>query len=444
MLNKFKHARWLLLLFAFTGTIFSCQKRDVSIRKQAEVADSKARFPQTQEEKAIVDRIKAVKSILETIYKDPKVREEVSGLISSGFYTDEFVTLKDLLNPGTSKAYQTAKFKKMNIEAGVFEKRYKEEFDKRYTTNTAMKSGFDYFEENGITIYWPYSEEFSPSFQAYNFTIVAADRDADSGPGQIFAGYGGDGKPIYNTVTVDDDYAFVNPTQIVGIAEKIPEETGGDSLPPPPPTVTIDRVFNGYSRLAQNYDRLISFTGNGGGSEMKICRISGYLQVVNQQVTSFSGDVISKEYTRRDVKKKKFVNIYSVWDADWVVGNNEQSYAVYEEDNQGTKTFTGALSTTLKLDSTATAPTVTGSIGYSISVITQDDVITQRKIGRTAYFLTAKQDQGGGFNMCNSSCAGTSTADVCQDNTFLPAGQYWPLWDCGVNWKYLWPYKIYN
>jgi hypothetical protein len=345
------------------------------------------------------------------------------------------------LNPQTSPVYKSDKFTRQNVQTGIFERKFKEEFDKRFNTNnSSMRVAGDYFEENGITIYWPYSEEFPPSFVQYQFTLVAADRDADEGPGQRPTGTDPNGEPIYETVTVNDDYAFVNPTHIVGVIDRLPNQGGVDSLPNP--TNSVDRVFHGWSRLQDHLDRLISFTGNGGGSEMKIARISGYLKVVNQQVVDFTGDLVSVDYSRRDVRKDKYKRVYSVWDPDWQPNNFEQTYAVYEEDNQGTKTFSGSLSTTLYPSINDTTSTVTGTIGFGITVITQDEIVTQRKISRNAYFLTAKQDQGGGFNMCNNPC-GNGEANPCQDNTFLPATQYWPIWDCGTKWKYLWPYKIY-
>jgi hypothetical protein len=106
---------------------------------------------------------------------------------------------------------------------------------------------------------------------------------------------------------------------------------------------------------------------------------------------------------------------------------------VWEDDTKGTKTFTGSLTTTVKLSSGAST---VGAIGFNVQVQTQDELITQRNTTRSAYFGAAKTDQGWGFQMCDDK--------GCRyDDTFLPTGQYWPKWDEGTIWGYTWPYNSY-
>jgi len=436
MRNTPKHAAWLLLPILMAGILFSCQKE---VNNELDYSPGNARFPVTPKEKEIVDKIRKVELVLRKIYTDPKVVAEATAATKCGYYDDEVVDLKDLLNPRTSLLYASEKFRRLNVETGIFERKFKEEFDKMFGANNVVgRTTSDYFEDEGITIYFPYSEDFTDP-KGSEITLVAADRDADEGPGNKPDGTNPDGSTKYVPVTVNDDYAAVSPTHIVCVIDKLPKADYVDSLPPP--SGTVDRVFHGYSRLGKHYDKLISFTGNGGGSEIRVARASGYLQVQNQQVTSWANDVISVNYSRKDVRKKKWKRVYSAWDPDWVAANNEQVYAVWEDDTEGTKTFTGSLSTTLLLRAFDSTQTVQGSIGFSITVKTQDEIITQRKISRYAYFITAKQDQGGGFDMCDG--CGEGDANPCLDNTFLPTGEYWPKWDCGTNWKYTWSYNIY-
>jgi hypothetical protein len=114
--------------------------------------------------------------------------------------------------------------------------------------------------------------------------------------------------------------------------------------------------------------------------------------------------------------------------------------AVYEEDSEGTKTFSGSLTTATRplFDSTLT---ISGTIGFSITVKTQDELVLQRKISRTAYFGDAKTDQGWGFNLCD-----TKGGKCRYDNTFLSTGN-WPAYDGngtgGANWNFTWPYNSY-
>lgn len=114
----------------------------------------------------------------------------------------------------------------------------------------------------------------------------------------------------------------------------------------------------------------------------------------------------------------------------------EQVYAIWEEDTQGTKTFNGSIGTTLRVSDSNPPSTITGTIGFSLTVMTQDELILQRKISRNAYFAGARSDQGCGFAL-------TDYTGTKYDNTFLTSGAYWPVYDCGVNWSFTWPYNNY-
>ncbi len=134
------------------------------------------------------------------------------------------------------------------------------------------------------------------------------------------------------------------------------------------------------------------------------------------------------QYKRKEIRKQINKKVYGVWDPDWVVDNLEQVYAVWEQDNRATKTFGGALSTTLSVTQPPVTGTIVRTINYNVSVTTDDALVTQRKITRVAYFGAAKANQGCGFNT--------------NDNTFLTTG-FWPIYDCGTIWNYTWPYNTY-
>ncbi|MDB5190678.1 MAG: hypothetical protein JWQ96_241 [Segetibacter sp.] len=150
--------------------------------------------------------------------------------------------------------------------------------------------------------------------------------------------------------------------------------------PPPPPPVptgaavdtivivgaglqdTVRQVYIGKAILRKNYDALISFTGNGGGSEIVFCRASGYLQMdsddqVNQNQNF---DRVAVKFTRFDVdgvftfspwgmvfNNPWWKKVNSEWDNNWKPQNYEQVFAVYEEDNRSEITTSGTISTTL-------------------------------------------------------------------------------------------------
>lgn len=424
-----------------------------------------------------IEVLKDVSSILLEVYKDPIALYEVNAAIYSEFYEDETVLLKDLLYPEWSRLYQTEKFKARKPRTGVFRSKFIDQFNKADYPHlrTALGKSVNQFELNGLSspspnipdtameiftnsagvnIYFPYSENFGSNFTPAWFdninhpewgplaTIVTADRNADTGPGQqpfrVFTN--GIGQIQYRTVTVSDSYAETKMTHIVGIGA---EPSQPLPMEPDPPTTGpfVNRVYTGIASLRFNYDRFISRDGNGGGSEIKIGRISGYLQIQNQQVVNFAGDAKSFPFKRGDVKGGKWRTLNQTWDPDWVEGNLEQTYVVWEEDTEGTRTLTGSLTTTIRIGPAGTpanpGSTIGGSIGYSVTVKTQDELITQTPITRYSYFRLALANQGWGYDLCNKK------GQCVQDNFYLPSGQFWPMYDGASNWRYTWPYRTY-
>lgn len=471
---------YYVLLICFIA--FSCKKTDFKSKEiQANVAEEKVEFPTTAKELRQVQINKDIASVLEYVYQDNKAYYEVNATIYSEYYPDEFVMLRDLLFPENSPLYKSEKFKSYKSPVGLFKQRFLEGLGKgdysvlkeamglkKHNNNvdsrlTTIKSRFDvlsaagpldtlqeiYSKSDGSIIYFPYSENFGSNFSKYYFdnintsptgpkaTIVATDRDADSGPGNepYICGTRDNQSLCFRTVTVNDAYAEIRSTHIVGIRD-------GSLMPdtdPPPIGPAINRVYSGWSRIAkgQQKDRLISFSGNGGGSEVKICRISGYLQMADQQVTNFSGDEHSVYFKRRDIRKGKWKRTYAVWDPDWKTDNLEQVYAVYENDNKNEQTFTGTLTTAATVPITGGGTvTATRTLTYNIKVSSSDQIFTQRKQDRYSYFRDAKNTQGWGFQMCDDQ-------ECRYDDTFLPSGQYWPKWDEGSVWGFTWSYKTY-
>ncbi len=322
-MTKFSPPPHFLLFLLMAGLLFSCQKE---INPISTTQDKSVIFPQSPKEIEQVALNKEVAKILETVYQDRKALVEVCNAINSGYYADETILLKDLLFPEISPVYKTQSFIDSKAPQGLFKDLFLQTLDKGdypilknkldYNNHNALGSTPSnlpiasatllvgdtakeiFSRTNGVNIYFPYSENFpilldqsildNPNIDSRDVTIVAADRDADSGPGK--APVWCNGKPGSNIcltpVTIDDAYAELKPTHIVGVgAEPSPPP------PPPPPVPNINRVFHGWSTLTQQLDKFISFTGNGGGSEMKIARISGYLQYQNLQVINFTGDM---------------------------------------------------------------------------------------------------------------------------------------------------------
>ncbi|HEX4958565.1 MAG TPA: hypothetical protein VFV46_10335 [Lacibacter sp.] len=422
-------------------------------------------FPETEPEKAKVALIKETGQLLQEVYKNPVAYHEVVATIYSEYYEDERVHLRDLLYPELSKLYQTPKFKSFKAKAGSFKEAFIKELTKgdypnlkkamNFTGNTlALRTNVDttqqiYSNSEGISIYFPYSENYGGNYtegyfdsvnniphNRYLATIVAADRISDSGPGlrPYICGTRNEPEICYWNVTVNDGYADSLPTHIVGtgVRPRIVRDT-------PPPGTNVNRVYVGWARINnRQYDKFISFnSANGGGSEIKIGRISAYLQTQNQQVTNFTGDVTEVHFKRKDINKGNWKRIYCVWDADWVPNNIEQIMAVYEEDAEGEETFSG----TLGVADTIGGVPVTASVSYEVKVKTQDEIALQLKVTRSSYFGAAKTDQGWGFEMKNRKNSSSGF-----DNSFLSTGN-WPLYNGnganGSSWNFTWPYNSY-
>ncbi len=387
----------MLLFFAASVTCVACRKNAAPA-----VAVNTPRFPVTEQEKEQVALIREVATILQEVYRDPDALREVNATIYSGFYDDERVLLRDLLLPESSSLYQQEKFKETKVKPGIFKMAFYQAWLKGHYPgldrqlslphNLATDGTNSWWQlplfngsakvlspKDGLSIYFPYSGHFNgttgDAFISSTIpTIVAADRDADVGAGQ--QAYRCGFSLCYKTVTVNDDYCESNPTHIVG--------AGAEQAPPKLSSVSdtssaVKMVMLGMVRCTHQYDRLISFTGNGGGSELRFIRADGFLQQnANGQITS-PQNTIAVNCSREEIRKKRWKTINSIWDSNWEPDNKEQVFGIYEEDNEGSQTFSGSIQT--KLKSFTIEP-----IGYSITVKTKDDIIRQLNWNRQSFF----------------------------------------------------------
>ncbi len=406
---------------------------------------------------------KEIAAMLEVIYQNDSAYKEVCAAIFSDFYADERVLLKDLLFPETSDLYNSKKFQSFHISPGIFRRQFYKELNKeRYPLlRTALSREADpevvakpsVVADNasimggpaplltGATaaaIYFPYSENFKPVIisgisgrgsmnDLARVTIVAADREADSGPGRFPSSCSfGSSVVCYTNVTVDDNYAYLKPVHIVENGAKPPAISDASPGTSTSAGSNASKVFLGWARLTRQMDKLISFTGNGGGSEIKVARVSGYLERKDGQVDNFYGDLMSLDYSRSDIRNGRWKRIYAAWDPNWVPDNKEQVFAVYEDDTKGTKTFSGSLSTNISLP--GSLGKAEGSVSYKIEVQTQDEIITQRKLTRAAFFKDGLSSQGWGFM--------DNPAD------FPLGNKSWPVYDGGTIWSYTMPWRV--
>lgn len=464
-MNYKKSYAWIcgVILFAAVG----CKKeqRTPVIQPNTEIAAKKVAT--TPEELKLVRNLTKLGEVFKELYKDRNNVKVVNASIFAHIYSDESILLKDLVNPSKSRLNGNKKFAELtsqwNVSLNSFANQFwtianrnkdpefqqlMEDFKNAEKTqsSTVINSingtqTHQYGDNEGpvdfISIYFPYSENYPPPPYGGGYqpvvSVVAATAEADEGWGYVpyYDAYGNFSH--YEQVLVNDAWCDANATHIVGVngIEVLDVALMGNPSPPAPPP-GVNRVYIGEAMLKHQYDVLISFTGNGGGSEIMVGRLSGYLQPVNGQITSFQ-DVVALFFSRKAISRHRWERTFTMWDADWVPSNTEQVLAVYEEDNTSSVQFTGSLSTTLSIP--GGPATVTGGIGYTITRQSQDAVIRELKISRHSYFTGAFQDQGWGFS---------------PDATFLPPPftHGWPIYDApggasGGVFGWTWPYNVY-
>jgi hypothetical protein len=136
-------------------------------------------------------------------------------------------------------------------------------------------------------------------------------------------------------------------------------------------------------KCTKQYDRLISISGNGGGSEVRFTRSDGFLKVADGQVQADSYIVGEGSISRKNIKDPVFVSYDVEWDGDWEPTNIEQNLAIYEEDNRNTVEISGEISTTLKL---GIFNFTIKPIAYKVTIKSDDPIIKQTNFKHDVFF----------------------------------------------------------
>lgn len=424
--------------FLLAGT--GCKKQDLP-QKQIESRTTVNpalvyQKPVTPEEILLVENLGKVTTVFKELYKNNSNLKVVNGAIRAKSYTDESILLKDLIYPQNSRLSSNKEFTNyaanQNISLNAFAANFWNEANKRNDQPfkvflEALKPAINLRSADGdeVTVYFPYSEAFEetqnldessgdrtsdpdtedhespgePGGDMPITTLVTAAADADEALG--YKPYYQDGRMQYKEVIVNDDYAYQNPTHIIGLngvePYDIPSQIGEAFLPENPIDLPdlhreVKQVYIGDVKSRRNYDAFISFTGNGGESEIRFTRADGYLKVLDGQVQA---DVhylaTGKNISRYAVKKGHFVSYSSEWDFDWEPLNLEQNLAIYEEDNRNSSTFNGTLTTTTNLSVPIPPVTIgnaiTSTLGFMINFKSDDYIIKQQNYKRDVFFI---------------------------------------------------------
>ncbi|WEK37237.1 MAG: hypothetical protein P0Y53_06970 [Candidatus Pseudobacter hemicellulosilyticus] len=409
--------RTIFCLLAIAGLLCACRKQSTHTLPGNLVQA----FPRSAAEKTQVDLHQEILTVLQEVYQDPAALREVNAAIYSGYYEDERVLLKDLLWPETSALYQSGK-RPGAAPTGIFSRRFREALDRldcpllqAQLSATAAASipnasgsvlpaaanAWQWPVAN-TSIYFPYSAIYPISWEEeqpqQSPTLVAADREADAGPGR--QPYRCGARICYRPTIVNDDYASRQPTHIITPGATINQQPVIAATPTKPAKGSL--IFLGQVRCVRQYDRLISFTGNGGGSELKFIRGNGFLRQNADGHITAPANTVSVYLSRQEIRKKKWKTVSAIWDANWLPDNKEQVFGIYEEDTEGSRTFSGSIVT--KIKSLTIEP-----ISYSFTVQTNDEIIRQLAWDRNSFFT---YNQGKLQNGC------------------MTDDQQWTIYDC--------------
>jgi hypothetical protein len=424
----------LILLVTLSLVVTASCKKEFSVKEgnaDTELDKTKIyKLPATPEEKLLVQNLAKVSNIFKELYKDNANLKLVNAAIFAKAYTDESILLKDLIFPQGSRLNSNSNFKKLSKQYHVSLGQFSDNFwgvvnkqndpgFKQFLTwlnvdNQANNLSTKDFNESGelVSIYFPYSEEFAPSNDGsvVNYapisSIITATADADEGLGELPV-YSNGVLQFYKQVLINDAYVESNPTHIIGLNGIEPyfePATIMEAFPPSGPILTpgltreVKQVFVGDVKCKKQYDHLISFSGNGGGSEIRFTRADGFLKVADGQVQAdafFVGDGIT--IRRSKISDEVWINFAREWDGDWEESNLQQNLAIYEEDNRNTSTFSGNLKTTLtfKPEGSPVSTASEGGISFSINFKSDDAIIKQTNYNRDVFFILNRTDLEG-------------------------------------------------
>jgi hypothetical protein len=429
-----------------------CRKDCISTKDELKVDENLVfKTPTTPEELQLAENLNKITSVFKELYKEKANLKVVNAAIYAKVYTDESVLLCDLIYPDNSAVALNQKFLTLTSKWGISLKTFSNNFwtEVNKKNDPAFKAFLNNLENRDsysmastspnlrsakvaqsmdVSIYYPYSDNYAtpclsdviaglkstcPVYEPPLTTIVSATADADAGIGNQPVYVNGI-LSFYKQVVVNDDYAYNNATQIIGINGIEPYATtiiptNSTFFPPSDPIdlpeLNIGRqvrqVYIGDVRCSHQYDHLISFTGNGGGSEIRFTRCDGYLKVTDGQVQADNFVVDGKDkIVRKDIRNNKWLEWSAQWDGDWEPDNTEQLFAIYEEDNRNSSSVTGTLKTTIKPeikdgDKITIGIPIEGTIGFTLNYKSDDAIIRQTILKYSSFFALNRVDLEG-------------------------------------------------
>lgn len=468
-MKKFIHVIYICLLF-----LTSCHTDDerknsatLSIEASYQMSGKFENDPKERMRNATLELMELSKKA----FLDPDIAKEVGLIVKSNFYQDNVISIYDLLNPESSLAYKYGKLPSSIV--GDFRNFYFKETKENgniypnliyvaqqgvnlKSSKSTNNTNGDFYNQAQLMYYLPYdSNDNDVMFDTTGIpTLVPGVIDADGGLGVAYDGE--DWEDVFsNDDTASNNYTLIinasfdncsglgfAPVPSLAIEENLPTECdniapmyGGAPSSGNPTTPAniytgncndlkpggsfIRQVFVGKAKLKKQYDHYISFTGNGGGSEIRYCRADSQQAIDIDSLgnyTSTQWDTrFSQYWSRKQIRKENVRVVSSLWDENWeCFGTHEQLFVIYEEDDEGDLIIDQDLSFELADD------TYAADIDVTIQNRSKDEALIIRKRERVEFFATNLLDQGGG----------------CFDGSASFADRCWAIYDGGADISY--------
>jgi hypothetical protein len=145
----------------------------------------------------------------------------------------------------------------------------------------------------------------------------------------------------------------------------------------------------GAIKCNEQYDALVSFTGNGRGSEFQFVRAYPYYSGgTKSQITE-----VGVTLTRRQINDYDEVNVNASWDNAWAPEELTQGLGIYEEDNTNKSVKIEGTAQLLRNGNTITA-------AYEKNFSSKDGVLLSEDLGRENFYNDSEdeRDFGHGFH----------------------------------------------
>lgn len=476
-MTKFKFYSILVILFALLScqedaleneNIYSTDNQFSDFSKSSDPYLKSGRLGSDSED-IMRNAILEFSDMLKELRVHDDAYKELFYLFQNTHYVDHYVGLEDLLNHETALIYEqvdTNLFTK-----GSFKTFFNNEMDRTpnlyVNLNHVLKNRMEladetdddqklslFYEIARITLYAPnlINSETDGTFNDTDlFTIVPGVVDGDEGLGYQF----NDDLNTWGDITANENTAdnnftiiiepnfFCNQSPVPMLAETYTEGPcamwAGGLVDPNIPTGNqytgncvdiedgdyIRQVWIGHITVFKQYDNWISFTGNGGGSELQFTRTDSREHVEDlpndSNVDVFEFDERVEVYVTRYAINKKRERWYSIfWDFNWecATPTHEQLLLIYEKDNTSPIDF--------DFSGIEWQGETYGSVSLEAEVRTKNEIIRTWNRDGAEFFATNMLNDNG----CSCVNGKNSFSDRC-----------WPRYDCGANVRYTMPHR---